>query len=107
MPVKTADPGAFRAESRRAVWADWASGVVVDIRKRAVWNGGSRWLATMEEPFSAARLQSFLPLPIDYYVLKRHNQNRRRARGIHECGVLRCYDAQDLRDAPKALRPAR
>jgi hypothetical protein len=103
---KTADPGAFRAESRRAVWADWASGVVVDYSEASGVEWRSRWRATMEGPFSAVRLQSFLTLPIDYYVLKRQNQIDG-VRAVFTNEEFTVYDAQDLRDAPKALRPAR
>jgi hypothetical protein len=103
---KKIDPGVFRAESRRAVWADWASGAVVDYSEASGVEWRSRWGATMEGDFSPARLQGLLTLPIDYYVLQRKNQLDG-VRAVFTNEEFTVYDAQDLRESPRALRLAR
>jgi hypothetical protein len=104
--AKTSDPAIFRAQARRAVWADWASGVAVDYSEANGLEWRSRWGMTMEGQFSPARLQSFLALPIDYYVLKRQNQIAG-VRAVFTNDEFTVYDAQDLRNAPGGLRLAR
>jgi hypothetical protein len=96
-------PGVFRAESRRAVWVDWTSGATVDYSEAEGVEWQSRWTATMAGAFSAARLQGLLALPIDYYVLKRQNQLES-VRAVFTNDKFTVYDAQDLRNAPGALR---
>jgi hypothetical protein len=103
---KRIDPGVFRAESRRAVWADWTSGAVVDYSEASGVEWRSRWAATMERDFSPTRLQGLLTLPIDYYVLKRENQLDG-VRAVFTNEEFTVYDAQDLRETPRALRLAR
>jgi hypothetical protein len=103
---KRIDPGVFRAESRRAVWADWASGAVADYSEASAVEWRSRWAATMEGDFSPARLQGLLTLPIDYYVLQRKNQLDG-VRAVFTNEEFTVYDAQDLRESPRALRLAR
>jgi hypothetical protein len=57
----------------------------------------------MANPFSRGRLESFLPLPIDYYVLRRQNQLAA-APYVFVNHDFVVYDAQDLRNAAKPLR---
>jgi len=98
-------PGVFRAQSRHGLWADWnsARGVAFSETASARWQ--ERWLTTMQNGFSPARLEGMLTLPIDYYVLNTPHelQNVRRA-FINPDFVV--YDAEDLRNAPKPLRLA-
>jgi hypothetical protein len=89
-------PGVFRAESRRALWVDWKSGVAVDYSEQAALEWRARWEGSMEPAYSPARLRAMLALPIDYYVLKPRNQ----LAGVNAVFVSRefvVYDAQDLR----------
>ena len=95
-------PGVFRAESRRAVWADWKSGVAVDYSETGGVEWRKRWAATMEGRFSAERLQGLLPLPIDYYVLKKRDRLAG-VRAVFANDEFTVYDAQDLRNAPEPL----
>jgi hypothetical protein len=101
--ARTIDPAIFRAQARRAVWADWASGASVDYSETNGLEWLSRWRTTMEGRFSPARLQGFLALPIDYYVLKRENQIAG-VRAVFTNEKFTVYDAQDLRNAPGELR---
>ncbi len=100
------DPGVFRAKSRRAVWADWQSGVAVDYSESAGVEWRSRWAETMQGQFSAARLQRLLSLPIDYYVLQRQDQIAG-VRAVFTNDEFTVYDAEDLRNAPGLLRLSR
>jgi hypothetical protein len=101
--ARTIDPAIFRAQARRAVWADWASGAAVDYSEANGLEWLSRWRTTMEGRFSPARLQGFLALPIDYYVVKRENQIAG-VRAVFTSEEFTVYDAQDLRNAPGKLR---
>jgi hypothetical protein len=98
-------PGIFRAESRRAVWVDWESGEEVKYFESAANEWWERWRATMDGVYSTQRLQSMLPLPIDYYVLRRKDQ----LAGIKPAFANQdfvVYEAQALRSAPNPLHPA-
>jgi hypothetical protein len=96
-------PSVFRAQSRHALWVDWksAQGVIYSDSWAASWQ--ERWRNTMQDGFSTTKLESLLPLPIDYYVLRRENQliGARLAFSNRDFVV---YDAEDLRNAPKPLR---
>jgi hypothetical protein len=91
-------PGIFRAESRRALWADWKSGVVVDYPEPVGSEWWARWQETMEGPYSPARLRAMLPLPIDYYVLRRQNKLAS-VKAVFANREFMVYDAEDLRAA--------
>jgi hypothetical protein len=99
---RAAYPGVFRAQSRHALWVDWksAQGVLYSEPAAASWQ--ERWRHTMQPDFSPARLEGFLPLPIDYYVLRRQNQLTT-ARSVFTNRDFVVYDAQDLRNAIKPL----
>jgi hypothetical protein len=100
---RAAYPGVFRAQSRHALWVDWKSAQGVAFSETAAARWQDRWDRTMANAFSPERLESFLPLPIDYYVLRRQNQ----LVGAPYVFVNRdfvVYDAQDLRNAAKPLR---
>jgi len=102
---RDSDPGAFRADSRRAVWVDWTSGALVDGLESVAAEWWERWQQTMQGKFSAERLQNMLSLPIDYYVLKRSN----RLEAVRPVFLNRrfiVYDAADLRRAVAPLRLA-
>jgi hypothetical protein len=96
-------PSVFRAQSRHALWADWksAQGVLYSETAADVWRG--RWQDTMENGFSAAKLEALLPLPIDYYVLRKQNQLAGVQAAFADSDFL-AYDAEDLRNAPKPLK---
>ncbi len=99
-------PGTFRAESLRALWVDWNSGSLVPYFESFAAEWWQRWQDTMQDGFSPQRLENMLPLPVDYYVLKRGNQ----LRGIKPVFQNRdfvVYDAGDLRSARKPLVLAR
>jgi len=96
-------PGIFRAESRRALWVDWESGELVDYFESAGEEWWRRWEQTMQGAYSPERLESDLPLPIDYYVLKRSN----RLVGIRPVFANKefvVYDSRDLRNASAPLK---
>jgi hypothetical protein len=100
---RAAYPGAFRALSRHALWADWKSGEGVAYSEMVALRWEERWQQAMRNGFSAATLEGILPLPIDYYVLRRQNQ----LMGARYAFLNRdfvVYDAQDLRSAMKPLR---
>lgn len=96
-------PGIFRARSRRALYVDWKSGGQVNYFKTFAEEWWSRWQHTMEPAFTPGRLQKLLPLPIDYYVLKRENQLSS-VQPVYQNSQFLVYDAQDLRNASTSLR---
>jgi hypothetical protein len=99
-------PGIFRAESRRAVWADWQSGIAVDYSAAGAVEWQSRWMATMNGVFSPQRVQAMLLLPIDYFVLTRANQLAG-IRPVFTDDNFTVYDAQDLRNFAGPFKLAR
>lgn len=88
-------PGIFRAESRRALWADWESGAQVIYADSTAEEWWQRWRQTMQPGFSVPRLKTMLSLPIDYYVLKRAHQLAK-VRPVFENQDFVVYDATDL-----------
>jgi len=92
----------FRALSRRALWADWQSGVIVDYSERAGQEWSARWNATMSGKYSIGRLAGMLALPIDYYVLRRADQLVG-VSPVYSNAAYVVYDAQDLREAKLRL----
>lgn len=94
-------PGIFRAASRRALWVDWESGVQVRYFESVAEEWWQRWQQTMQFHFSPQRLQAMLPLPIDYYVLKRGDRLKD-VRPVFENSGFVVYDATDLRNAAAA-----
>jgi hypothetical protein len=101
---KQEEPGVFRALSRRSLWADWQSGLIADASDQAGQEWWSRWQANMEGGYSIAGLQSMLPLPIDYYVL-RHAHALRGVKPAFSNSRFVVYDAQDLREFHGPLQP--
>jgi hypothetical protein len=100
---RAAYPGVFRAQSRHALWADWKSAQGVAFSETAAARWQERWNETMAQAYSPGRLESFLPLPIDYYVLRRQHQLAV-APYVFVNHDFVVYDAQDLRNAAKPLR---
>ena len=96
-------PGIFRAESRRALWTDWKSGGQANFFETLGLEWWNRWQQTMDGPFSAERLQKMLDLPIDYYVLKPEHRVEN-VKPVFDNQQYEAYDAEDLRNAPGALR---
>jgi hypothetical protein len=91
-------PGDFRALSLRGIWVDWQSGEMVNKSESLAREWWERWHQTMQGPYSAARLQRFSDLPVDYVVLHRRHQ----LSVIHPVYSNRdfvVYDNQDLRSA--------
>jgi hypothetical protein len=99
-------PGMFRAESRRAVWVDWESGLLADYSESFANEWWGRWQQTTARRFSPERLNEMLRLPVDYYVVKRENQlaDVKPAYQNHEFVV---YDSRDLKNAATPFRRAR
>jgi hypothetical protein len=100
---KAGYPSVFRAQSRHGLWVDWntARGVAYSDSAAELWQ--SRWKSTMQHGFSTDNLQNMLPLPIDYYVLRRRNE----LAGARHAFINRdfvVYEAEDLRNTPKPLR---
>lgn len=91
-------PGMFRAASRRALWVDWESGLQMRYFESVADVWWERWRMTMDSAFSPRRLQAMLPLPIDYFVLKRANQLAD-VKPVFENRDFVVYDATDLRNA--------
>jgi hypothetical protein len=91
-------PGLFRAEARRAVWVDWQTGIQSDYFDSFADEWYRRWQDTMAGTYTPQRLATFLPLPIDYYVLRPDH----RLPGVAPVFADRAfivYDAGDLRKA--------
>ena len=99
-------PGIFRAESRRALWVDWKSGIEVKYSEPVGMEWWHRWESGMQEPFSPKRLEALLPLPIDYYVLKSSNRLGK-IQPVFATSEFVVYDARDLRETPGPLELAR
>jgi hypothetical protein len=102
---KQDEPGVFRALSRRSLWTDWQSGLIADYSDQAGQVWWSRWQTNMEGGYSIARLQSMLPLPIDYYVLRREHALAGITPAFSNSRFV-VYDAQDLREFHGPLQPA-
>jgi len=96
-------PGIFRALCRRALWVDWKSGGQANYFESLGQEWWSRWQQTMEGPFTAARLQGMLELPIDYYVLQRPNRLAS-LKPVFENQAYVVYDARDLKNSSTSLR---
>ncbi len=75
-------PGAFRAESRRALWVDWESGKQMNYVVALAPEWWARWQGTMEGPLSGGHLQGMLSLPIDYFVFKRNHAVESETEGL-------------------------
>jgi hypothetical protein len=98
-------PGIFRAESRRALWVDWKSGSLIPYFESLAVEWWQRWHDTMQGKFSPQRLQNMLPLPVDYYGLKRENELES-IRPVFQNREFVVYDATDLKNAKAPLRAA-
>jgi hypothetical protein len=96
-------PGIFRALCRRALWVDWKSGGQANYFESLGQEWWSRFQQTMDGPFTAARLQGMLDLPIDYYVLRQQNRLAS-PKPVFENEVYAVYDARDLKNSSTSLR---
>jgi len=94
---KGIEPGIFRALSKRALWADWQSGVIADYSDRAGQEWWSRWQANMRQPYAPEELPAMLRLSIDYYVLDRAHELAG-VKSVYSNLRYVVYDAQDLRE---------
>ena len=92
---KSNEPGIFRALSKRALWADWESGLICESSDEAGHEWYSRWQ-------SRKALPEMLRLPIDYYVLDRQHELTK-VKPVYENSEYVVYDAQDLRESPNPL----
>lgn len=97
------DPGAFRAESIRAIYADWNGGELSKYFEDFAREWDSRWHSTMAGTFSARRLQESLDLPVDYYVLRRANALER-VRPVYSTRDYVIYERHDLRKETMPLK---
>jgi hypothetical protein len=68
-PPKNLEPGVFRSEALRAVYADWKGGGQVNYLKDLGEEWWRRYQATIQRPFSEADLPRYATLGIDYVVL--------------------------------------
>jgi hypothetical protein len=98
-------PGMFRAASRRALYVDWMSGSLSTFFESFAEEWRARWQLTMAGKFSPAGLKTMLPLPIDYYVLKRTNKLIR-IPAVFANREFVVYDAHDLRKNSSLLDQA-
>jgi hypothetical protein len=89
-------PGVFRTVAKRAVWVDWETGKQSAYFDTFADEWARRWHDTMEGAYSPQRLKSFLPLPIDYYVLRRRDEIPG-ARTAFATADFVVYDARELR----------
>lgn len=104
-------PGAFRAQSRRALWVDWQGGGQISSNVALAPEWSRRWHSTMEGPLSGDHLQNMLPLPVDYFVFgSNYVVEVVSAAGISSAlapafskGPFRVYDAETLRIVPGRL----
>lgn len=99
-------PGIFRAASRRSLWIDWYSGRLIPYFESFAAEWWQRWHDDMLDGFTPQRLESMLPLPVDYYVLKRSHELEN-VRPVFRNREFVVYDATDLRNAPEPLKLAR
>ena len=67
-------PGVFRAEALRTVFADWKAGGQVNFFKDLGEEWWSRWRRTMAQPFDANNLGRYRGLGIDYIVVRAENR---------------------------------
>ena len=91
-------PGMFRALSRRALWADWQSGLISDYSDKAGQEWWSRWQSSISGSNSSERLKRMLAQPIDYYVLPQ-GSGLAGAKPVFQNSGFVVFDAQDLREA--------
>lgn len=98
-------PGVFRAESRRALWVDWKSGGQSCYSGALAITWDERWQRHIEGAFTASRLQSMLPIPIDYYVL-RASDRLQQVRPVFANSDFVVYDSRDLANATRPLHTA-
>lgn len=103
-------PGAFRAQSRRALWVDWQGGRQISSDAALAPEWSRRWHSTMEGPVSGDHLQDMLSLPIDYYVFRSNyaveavtGAERSAVTTAFANGLFRVYDANTLRTVPGRL----
>lgn len=68
-PPKNLEPGVFRSEALRAVYADWKGGGQVNYLKDLGEEWWRRYQATILRPFTEPDLSRFAALGIDYVVL--------------------------------------
>jgi hypothetical protein len=80
-------PGVFRARSRRGLWVDWKSGMLVTSSQPFAIEWSRRWQNHSSIDTS---------LPIDYYVVKREHRLPR-IRTAFQNREFCVYDAEDLR----------
>ena len=95
-------PGVFRAESIRAVYADWNGGELSKYFEDFAREWDSRWRSTMAAPFTARRLQDSLELPVDYYVLQRSHALEH-VRPVYSTRDFVVYERHDLRNETAPL----
>jgi hypothetical protein len=97
------DPGIFRAESIRAIYVDWNGGELSKYFEDFALEWDGRWHSTVAEPFSARKLEQFLDLPVDYYVLRRQNALAR-IRPVYSTRDYLVYERHDLRNETAPLK---
>jgi hypothetical protein len=73
-PPKNLEPGVFRSEALRAIYADWKGGGQVNYLKDLGEEWWRRYRATILQPFSEADLPRYATLGVDYVVLPRARQ---------------------------------
>lgn len=91
---RSLNPGAFRSESRRAVWVDWQTGGLSANFDSFADEWYRRWKDTMTHGYAARQLRSFASLPLDYFVLQRAHA----LPGMHPVYEDRSYVVYDVHD---------
>ncbi|MFL6450250.1 MAG: hypothetical protein ACJ746_21610 [Bryobacteraceae bacterium] len=100
---RAAYPGIFRAESIRAVYADWIGGELSKYFEDFAREWDHRWHSTMGGDFSARRLEGLLDLPVDYYVLRRTNALER-VQPVYGTRDFVVYERHALKNERSPLR---
>jgi hypothetical protein len=107
---RSAYPGRFRADSRRAVWVDWEGGrhLNQDLSIASEW--WRRWHAAVDTTLSGQWLQRMLDEPIDYFVfdpklaLEANTGGQRRIlKPVFRDNHFAVYEASMLRTVPGEL----
>lgn len=101
---KSLEPGIFRAESLRPLWADWKAGGQVNYFPGLAHEWYARWKDTMEPAFSPARVAHLTSLGIDYIVLTPKNRLPDQAT-VYENSRYLVYRLTPRADSPPVPEP--
>jgi hypothetical protein len=110
---RSSKPGAFRAQSRRGLWVDWGSGLILKSYPQLAPEWWMRWKRCAANLPTSDDLAYDLTQPVDYYVLRRsHVFQASSSSGVKPIPAVYVnnsyvvYDANDLRAASGDVRVA-